>query len=1215
MDVALSASEIQSQQQPQQSSGASGGLQIRSRVTVVCAECKRLKLKCDRRTPCGSCTKRDTVARCVYSPAAAEKVDLHSLNNRLSQVESQLAQFTASGPRCHPHHPKASGSSHPDRVLLAVGKSGSSLAISLDDITTIWLDELDLGKELHPVQELSPQRLGLPHANSSQVKLESPMVTLPGKSSTCSLELPIPLLLPPISAYFAAQSPSPDDAPCVTSRLMAHLPFAPRKRQRLYDNVEDVLKMHPCFNFKHFKDRAEAMFRWGSEADSSDDGALDSSSPGHPSLETGGMMGGQKAELARAIFFGPPSATPVSASKGPSPAKPTLSFFAAVAAAFALGTLVDREVADEEARIHAAAQCEGIIVDGPSTSRPASRRRTEVLPTQGKKGKNTQKDSASYPSVLLGLSQQALALFEKNNSYDLDFLVTMILHVLYMLHDSKARVAHNLLPDVGKMVNVARTMGLDADPDEFPGTFNLFDAEARRRLWWDIFYYDLFVSDYMGRSALISDTEHTTRLPMDVDEDVFTPACTSIPLPRSPLSLLEPNVSDFKYFGLKCSLARLVKDIKKRSLKDFLQNDPEAQAHYSLEQAMACASAVKQWLAELPVAFRLDVDSDLSNSPSSQRDVGASSIYSSPSGDCPTASPVLLAQRCELIVTAQRLIMKIYVPFLRPSNGHTTPTAHYQAAVGIFTAAHTIIRAIRVLCSMWKQRPDLKGRRPTPALFSFYSFGRTLFDAAVACAHNVIKDPTSVWARTAMEDVNYALEVMRDPVLNTGRGPMRGGIEGDVHEAIMIIVLLQKKAELARHGKLDVSSGMKRKRDEPENESERLPDGFQIPFIGGTVSSTNLDCAPPSLTTHSGSCVVVTTNSTQEKDISPSEELPKRLTPPVPPSSKRSQTDSRDSKCKDKGTKKACYPRTGVRVRPVKDAPPFCRLRTPSSSGTPERNESALSSSRTPVIPSSQNTEHPPCASGFMPPSQSAPSPGVREAHHQTVTQVLPGDPKLDFQVPFGTGDQSGPSLGRVSQPSQYISSDNSDSAPMQKISPSGSSYEPTQSPSNSANPMPYAQPNTDYPDSPFTTSGPPNALSATQVSRTPSAHNQPTSFMGEIPGPPRTYYSFDSRYEGNVNDPPLMGLSIHPSMTFHTNGENAQFPMEIPCHDLPLHRQEKSQPPPGYMTKPPEHHHQHAQRQFSGPPQSQTVAHSWQPDGIIQDGFWRTAYDQFMPS
>lgn len=44
---------------------------------------------------------------------------------------------------------------------------------------------------------------------------------------------------------------------------------------------------------------------------------------------------------------------------------------------------------------------------------------------------------------------------------------------------------------VGKMVNIARTMGLDVDPEEFPGTFNLFEAELRRRLWWDISYYDV----------------------------------------------------------------------------------------------------------------------------------------------------------------------------------------------------------------------------------------------------------------------------------------------------------------------------------------------------------------------------------------------------------------------------------------------------------------------------------------------------------------------------------------------------------------------------------------------------------------------------------------------------------------------------------------------------------------------------------------------------
>ena len=44
---------------------------------------------------------------------------------------------------------------------------------------------------------------------------------------------------------------------------------------------------------------------------------------------------------------------------------------------------------------------------------------------------------------------------------------------------------------VGKMVNVARMMGLAFDPDEFPGTYNLFEAETRRRVWWEVFYFDL----------------------------------------------------------------------------------------------------------------------------------------------------------------------------------------------------------------------------------------------------------------------------------------------------------------------------------------------------------------------------------------------------------------------------------------------------------------------------------------------------------------------------------------------------------------------------------------------------------------------------------------------------------------------------------------------------------------------------------------------------
>ncbi|KAG8873660.1 hypothetical protein FRB97_006551 [Tulasnella sp. 331] len=64
-------------------SGGSGGngsagagtnaTSMSKRTTVVCQECKRLKLRCDRRLPCDQCTKRSTTTKCKYSAQAAEK--------------------------------------------------------------------------------------------------------------------------------------------------------------------------------------------------------------------------------------------------------------------------------------------------------------------------------------------------------------------------------------------------------------------------------------------------------------------------------------------------------------------------------------------------------------------------------------------------------------------------------------------------------------------------------------------------------------------------------------------------------------------------------------------------------------------------------------------------------------------------------------------------------------------------------------------------------------------------------------------------------------------------------------------------------------------------------------------------------------------------------------------------------------------------------------
>ena len=369
--------------------------------------------------------------------------DLHSLNNRLIQVESQLAQLTASGPRSHTFNNHPSGpSTHPDRPLLAVGQSGSSLAISLDDVTAIWLDELDLNKDVVPVQP-PPSYAPSPAYAPNPVKVEPAPATIPSHDASSPSDPPVHLLLPSLAAYYVSSSPTVTDTPCVNSRLLMHLPFAPRRRQKLYDNVEDILKMHPCFNFKHFKDRAEAMFRWSSGVDAHDTSLSDTSTSQNGA--NGAILTPTKLDTARAIFFGPPAMTPSTSNRSLTIPRPTLSFFASVAAAFALGTLVDREVAEEEARLDVANGDHPTPDD--ATSRLSTRKKPDLPPLPNKRCKGVPRDAVCSPAVLFALSQQALSLFEKSNPYDLDFLVATILHVLYALHDSRARVVHTLLPE------------------------------------------------------------------------------------------------------------------------------------------------------------------------------------------------------------------------------------------------------------------------------------------------------------------------------------------------------------------------------------------------------------------------------------------------------------------------------------------------------------------------------------------------------------------------------------------------------------------------------------------------------------------------------------------------------------------------------------------------------------------------------------------------
>lgn len=120
------------------SSAASGAQhlpQVRARITVVCAECKRLKLKCDRKMPCGSCVKREATSKCHYSAAAAEKVDLQSLNNRLVQLEQYISM--SSGGQFSSAYPLAQVTAGSTYTPLSCSLGNSSVPVPAMSFPTI----------------------------------------------------------------------------------------------------------------------------------------------------------------------------------------------------------------------------------------------------------------------------------------------------------------------------------------------------------------------------------------------------------------------------------------------------------------------------------------------------------------------------------------------------------------------------------------------------------------------------------------------------------------------------------------------------------------------------------------------------------------------------------------------------------------------------------------------------------------------------------------------------------------------------------------------------------------------------------------------------------------------------------------------------------------------------------------------------------------------
>ncbi len=409
--------------------------------------------------------------------------------------------------------------------------------------------------------------------------------------------------------------------------------------------------------------------------------------------------------------------------------------------------------------------------------------------------------------------------------------------------------------------------------------------------------------------------------------------------------------------------------MKKRTFRSPtmpLNSEPiHAGSDLSIENAIAFESEIAAWLAEMPSQYKLDMLSD------------------DPAELVSGISPILTAQRCEIAIVSSRLVIKLFVPFLKRRNNpavtlpvsSSKPTPHH-AVHACVNAAHSILHSSKILHSLFRLRGT--GMPSTASESLFYNFARHVFDAGVIAAHSVISAPQSLFAKVALEDLRTALDILKDPMVSTGRGPMRGAVEGwsllllsCIHtsdsndflgapsEALLIMDLLKNKAEDARRGVGASILGTKRKHSEVD---EGFRPGFHLPYVGSSVvtdlnpSTSTAAPPPPTPVVPSSSSSSVGSASTVRVGRS---------------SEGRSRHDS--------GSRRSGYPAVGVRVRPGRTIDGGGRSRAPSISGVagPKHSHHAGPSSSahhpaptTPMAPPSDPvTSGPYSAGGSQPPS------------------------------------------------------------------------------------------------------------------------------------------------------------------------------------------------------------------------------------------------------
>ncbi|KAG9007070.1 hypothetical protein FRB90_009558 [Tulasnella sp. 427] len=679
--------------------------------------------------------------------------------------------------------------------------SNNSVFCPLDDLLGPWSETLGTIMRAYPIHDpdSSPtfttresSENTYVHMAASHSELEPRNLTAKAPSNLAPLKLAYQLFIAP--SLFSHPTTEENGHRLVTPVHVSNLPSSP-EREELWREFESMTVLHNGLLGPELKRRVDLMFAWA-------EGDLRS---GYNSMD---MM--SEKEIA----------------------PPTLAFFSVVCAAFSIGAQskeckISHRQANERAA-HAAAEAGDSLHPG-SMGSPTSGTSSSSPSGSVAGGSKSNSPEHAQPSRAQELHNLAIATRLAHDQMDLppslDYILAHMLSWLYLLHPANVVSLISDTPgtingggpfspdarvwkELGKIVNVARTMGLGIDPDtpmmgDEVHAAGVWEKEMRRRVWWELCWFDAYMSECMGHVPLIDQEAYNTQLPSDVNESQFRPDSTEMPLPNG--STTTTNISHFVY---KCRLVKLSKELERYPVD-------QAELESSIAKARAYEAEIAQWKASLPSHLYIQgLPDTIDNSWNETRQV----VY--------PASDIMGMQACHLYTMANALIVRLWTPFLFPTLKNAQ--FHQYPALACTTAANAIVTACNYV------RKQFRAIRP--ANLGYYALGRSVYIAGCMASIVAIRGgPELHFCETAVRTVKTAIEISKDPaVCGVGRPDPRTYR----FETGRVLELMRLKAENTLKQGI-AATGTKRINEGPQQEILKLRAGYELPYAGRGIVTTS----------------------------------------------------------------------------------------------------------------------------------------------------------------------------------------------------------------------------------------------------------------------------------------------------------------------------------------------------------------------------------------